>query len=79
MTRKEKEQCGISKYAPVKSIVKLSEDGKVQAVYNSVKDAAECNGLKPAAICNAIKRQGWRHEVCIQSQIRKQGCYNAKV
>ena len=58
MTREEKEQCGISKYAPVKAVVKLDEDGNIIEEYVSVKEAAEKNEIKPASICNAIKRKG---------------------
>lgn len=58
MTVKEKEMLGISKYAPVKAVVKLDDDGNVIEQYESVKEAAEKNGIKVQAICNAIKRKG---------------------
>lgn len=58
MTAAEKERCGISKYAPVKAVIKISEDGKTLETYPSVAEAAKRNNLKPAAICNAIKRNG---------------------
>ena len=58
MTVNEKEMLGISKYAPVKAVVKLDDDGNVIEQYESVKEAAEKNGIKAQAICNAIKRGG---------------------
>lgn len=58
MTAKEKEEQGISKYAPVKAVVKLEASGKVIERYYSVKEAAEKNGLRPSEICNAIRRKG---------------------
>lgn len=58
MTAKEKEKQGISKYAPVKAVVKLEASGKVTERYSSVKEAAEKNGLRPQEICNAIRRNG---------------------
>lgn len=58
MTVKEKEMLGISKYAPVKAVVKLDDDGNVIEQYESVKEAAEKNGIKAQTICNAIKRKG---------------------
>ena len=58
MTAKEKEKQGISKYAPVKAVVRLDDSGKVVKRYLSVKEAAEKNGLQPSEICNAIRRNG---------------------
>lgn len=58
MTVKEKEKQGISKYAPVKAVVKLDDSGKVMERYSSVKEAAEKNRLQPQEICNAIRRNG---------------------
>lgn len=58
MTRAEKERCGISKYAPVKAVVSLDDEGKIIESYPSIADAAAKNNLKPSSICNAIKRKG---------------------
>lgn len=58
MTTREKEKQGISKYAPVKAVIKLDTSGKVTERYHSVKEAAEKNGLRPSEICNAIRRKG---------------------
>lgn len=58
MTVKEKEKQGISKYAPVKAVVRLDDSGKVIKRYPSVKEAAEKNGLQLQEICNAIRRNG---------------------
>ena len=58
MTVKEKEMLGISKYSPVRAVVKLDDAGNVIEQYKSVAEAAEKNGIKAQSICNAIKRKG---------------------
>lgn len=56
MTIAEKEAAGISKYAPVKEVLKIDADGNIVDRYISLKKAAEAHGVGASAISNAIYR-----------------------
>lgn len=60
MTKEEKELLGISKYAPIKAVVKLNQEGEVIERYLSLKEAAEKNGMNPHSLCNALRQRDGR-------------------